>query len=65
MKVIFIEVPTMKTLQITFEDNLHFRAKEAAHKAKMTLGDFVRAAVETQVERLAGSVREARKERDQ
>lgn len=44
----------MKTLQITFEAELHSRAKAAAHAAKTTLGDFVRAAVEAHVRHLEG-----------
>lgn len=45
----------MKTIQITFDDQIHSRAKAAAHTAKMTLGDFVRLAVEEQVRRLEGA----------
>lgn len=59
MKVIVIEEMTiMKTLQVTFEDGLHSRAKEAAHKAKTTLGDFVRAAVEAHVQKAEMVVQE-------
>ena len=43
---------TMKTIQITFDDLAHSHAKAAAHQAHMTLGDFVRLAVEEQVRRL-------------
>ena len=45
----------MKTLQITFDDHIHSRAKAAAHQAHMTLGDLVRLAVEQQVRRLEGT----------
>ena len=42
----------MKTLQITFTDDAHGRAKVAAVKAKTTLGDLVRDAVEAHVQQL-------------
>lgn len=42
----------MKTLQITFDDDLHSRAKAAAHAHKITLGDLVRAAVAEHCRRL-------------
>jgi len=44
----------MKTIQVAFEDELHSRAKAAAHAAKITIGDLVRAAVEADVRRLEG-----------
>jgi hypothetical protein len=44
----------MKTLQIAFDDQLHSRAKAAAHTAKTTLGDLVRSAVEAHVRRVEG-----------
>ena len=45
----------MKTIQITFDDLAHSHAKAAAHRAHMTLGDFVRLAVEQQVRRREGT----------
>lgn len=54
---IFIEEKIMRTIQITFEDDNHARAKAAAHAAKMTLGDFVRAAVAAHVSRIEDSQR--------
>ena len=51
----------MKTLQITFDDTIHSRAKAAAHAAKMTLGDLVRAAVDAHVQQLEAPSRESKK----
>ena len=45
----------MKTIQVTFDSDVHSRAKAAAHTAKMTLGDLVRLAVEEKVRRLEGA----------
>lgn len=61
MRFIVIEVMTMKTVQITFEDGVHAKAKAVALAAKMTLGDLVRAAVEAHVERLEAEAQRTEK----
>lgn len=55
MNFIIIEVMMMKTLQVTFDDDLHARAKSAAHRMQVTLGEFVRTAVDAHLRNVEGT----------
>ena len=49
----------MKTVQLTMEDDLHARLKEAAWEAKMTLGNYLRSMLDEHLPKAHESSREA------
>ena len=48
-------VSTMKSIQITLDDELHRRAKTLAYRTGATLTELIRQAIEDRVERLEKS----------